>query len=378
MKENNLIVIKNFKLVNARYKYTPLEIKIILSVIAQINKNDTDFKEYILKVSDIENLIGSEQNNYLKLVIKRLMSKVLEINTENGWTLYNWFSKAEYIKNMGLIKINIHPDLKPYLLNLQERFVKYNLAYALAMDSSYAIRIYELLKEYEKLSYRIVDIEYLHNLLKVPQSLKKRYPDFKRKVLNVAKKEINQKTDLLINLEEIKKGRKVIQIKFTIDNKNNKETVNKDKSKTCENITNKQFKNIDNKEEEQIKIDNEILTLIPEDYKDECIEIIKKFINTLDKGSIISNIMYSNNNKPENYSAYLFNALKNDYGKTLRKERIKQEKLKDLQKENNKLSTVERIKIIKEGLDCYEKNSGCFYIDNSLKCYLCKYSENAK
>ncbi len=78
-KNNELIVKKDFRLVNARYKYSSLEIKIILLTVSQINKDDTDFREYILKVSEIEELTGSDQNNYLKSVIKRLMSKVIEV-----------------------------------------------------------------------------------------------------------------------------------------------------------------------------------------------------------------------------------------------------------------------------------------------------------
>ncbi len=134
--------------------------------------------------------------------------------------LYNWFSKAEYVKNQGVIKVNIHPDLKPFLLNLKERFIKYSLKYALSMSSAYAIRIYELLVEYKKLGFRIFELSQLHDLLKVPKSLKKRFPDFKRKVLLIAKEEINEHTDLLVDFEEIKEGRKVVKIKFIIKDKN--------------------------------------------------------------------------------------------------------------------------------------------------------------
>ena len=44
----------------------------------------------------------------------------------------------------------------------------------------------------------------------------KRYDNFKRKVLEVAKEQINAKTDLEVDYKEIKTGRKVTGIEWTI------------------------------------------------------------------------------------------------------------------------------------------------------------------
>lgn len=75
----------------------------------------------------------------------------------------------------------------PYLLELKERFVQYNLGYILPLSSNYSIRLYQLLKEYEKLTRRTFTVKELQDLLQVPPSLK-RYDNFKRKVLQIAEK----------------------------------------------------------------------------------------------------------------------------------------------------------------------------------------------
>jgi plasmid replication initiation protein len=43
------------------------------------------------------------------------------------------------------------------------------------------------------------------------------YPNFKRKVLDIAKKEINDWSDLLIDFKPVKDGRRFAKIAFTIN-----------------------------------------------------------------------------------------------------------------------------------------------------------------
>jgi plasmid replication initiation protein len=81
------------------------------------------------------------------------------------------------------------------------------------------MRLYILLKEYQKIGSRTFEVAELQELLQVGKSLKG-YNQFKVNVLNKAIKEIN-KTDLYIELTESKKERKkVIEITFKIQSAN--------------------------------------------------------------------------------------------------------------------------------------------------------------
>jgi len=214
--QNRSIVKQDYKLVNAKYKLNTSEIKFILAGITQINADDEDFKEYEIKVSELEEILQAEQNETrLKQFAKKLLSKPLEIPTDKGFMVFNWFSKIQYVRGEAKFIVRIDPDLKPYLLNLKERFVKYNLRYILPMTSNYSIRLYQLLKEYEKLTKRTFTVEELQEILQVPKSLKV-YADFKRKVLKVAEKELIEYADIFFEFEEIKQGRKVAEILFRI------------------------------------------------------------------------------------------------------------------------------------------------------------------
>lgn len=214
MKNRNIIK-QDFKLVNARYKLNSSEIKFIMLSIAQINKEDKKFTQYEIKVSDLEDKLKSEQNETrLKQFAKKILSKPLEIPTSTGWIILNWFDNIEYIRGQAKFLVSVSDKLKPYLLDLKKRFVKYNLQYILPLTSSYSIRIYQLLKEYEKLTRRTFTVDELVDLLQVPKSYK--YAQFKQKILQVSEKELIENCDIFFEFEEIKKGRKVNEILFRI------------------------------------------------------------------------------------------------------------------------------------------------------------------
>lgn len=215
MKNRNIIK-QDYQLVNAKYKLNTSEIKFILTVLAQIDTDDKRFSTYEIKVSELESKLQSEQNETrLKQFAKKLMSKPLEVPTKDGWIVFNWFSKIQYIRGQAKFIVRIDDDLRPYLLELKERFVKYNLGYILPLTSNYSIRLYQLLKEYEKLSRRTFAVSELQDILQVPRSLLV-YADFKRKVLQVAEKELIEYCDIFFEFEEIKVGKKVNEILFRI------------------------------------------------------------------------------------------------------------------------------------------------------------------
>jgi uncharacterized protein YjhX (UPF0386 family) len=150
----------------------------------------------------------------LKCTIKALMSKTIEINTSpNNWKIFNWFSYFQF--ENGVITCRFDKALKPYLLEIKKRFVISDLKMLLAMKSGYSKRIYLLLKEYRKIGKRTFDVEYLQEILNVPKSFEA-YSEFKKKVLKRAEVDINKFTDLEVKLSERKRGRKVIEITYTI------------------------------------------------------------------------------------------------------------------------------------------------------------------
>ena len=105
-------------------------------------------------------------------------------------------------------------DLHQYLLGLSSNFTQYYLLSVLPMKSQYSSRIYELLKSYAWKGCHTFDINELKRRLMCENYT--RFPDFRRYVLDISVREINDFTDIEISWEPIKIGKRISLIKFNI------------------------------------------------------------------------------------------------------------------------------------------------------------------
>jgi len=220
-------------LIEARYNLTVEEQRLVLTTIAMLDNLETTPSDFpMLKIPKklIIETKGIHEKNYyqIKTALRRLMQRIIEIETieEDGkrrFKLYQWFSKAEYKEGDSFIEVQFHPDLKPYLLELKQRFTKIPLKQVLQLRSKYAIRLYELLKRYEDTGFRADYLPELREKLGVEKGEYSRFFDFERFVLKPAIKEINEKTDIKVNYKKRKTGRRITHIEFEISSKNAKE-----------------------------------------------------------------------------------------------------------------------------------------------------------
>lgn len=224
------LVTKSNNLVEARYHFSIWETRVFTKLVSLIQPGDEDFKKYKLYIKDLVSFFGVKDNDaYVKIkaVPDNLLKKVVTIpyTTENG---EERFLKTGLIaqasipkKKEGYIELSFHPDLKPYLLQLKRTFLSYDISNVLKISSVYSVRIYELLKQYEKIGHREFDIETLKATLGVSDKYKL-YGHFKSRIILKAQKDLKQHTDIYFNFKEVKSGRRVVAIIFEI--KKNKNT----------------------------------------------------------------------------------------------------------------------------------------------------------
>lgn len=217
IKENN-IVSKSNTLIEANSRLNLVEQKMLLCLASNIEPNDRDFKTYTFPIKQFHDLLGlngSTKYTELSKITKELLSKVIEIRAGEELIQVSWLSSAIYNRNKGTIDMRFDPLLKPFLLELSSKFTSYRLANVVKLKSTYAIRIYELLKQYEDLKERTISLENLRYYLDA-MDVYPNYANFKQRVLKPSQKELNQKTDISFEFEEIKIGRKVQKIRFII------------------------------------------------------------------------------------------------------------------------------------------------------------------
>lgn len=213
------LVRKSNYLIEASYKLSAIEQKIILILASMIKKDDREFKSYSLKIQNILEVLDLQTNNdytYLKEATRNLMGKVFTISTPKSELQTHWFSSAEYFEGRGEVEFTFDPKLKPFLLQLKERFTTYRLKEAIQLKSSFSIRMLELLRQYEKLGERIIELRKLRALLGIADDQYKLYADFKKRVIMPAQKELKAKTNIAFEFEEIKSGHAVDRLRFLI------------------------------------------------------------------------------------------------------------------------------------------------------------------
>ncbi len=158
----------------------------------------------------------------LKNVTNRLLCKVVNIpSSDGGYEAFQLFKKCKVSKdkedNTWYIEIDAHDDALPLMFDFKRDYFTYELWNALRLGSSNQLRMYEILKQYEKKGERRLTLEELKNLLFIGENEYSRFQNFKIKVLEACQEALKQNTDISFDYELIKQAKgKVSEIHFII------------------------------------------------------------------------------------------------------------------------------------------------------------------
>lgn len=292
------LVVKSNKLIEARFSLGVIEQKVVLAFIAMVNSSDANFQEYEMDVRSICSIMGVKGENYypvIKEMTKSIRDKGFTIKEDDGDLQIGWFSSIKYHDKRGKVSVSFDPKLKPYLLDLKKDYTKYRLYNAIVLKGSYSIRFYELLKQYEFLGARSIDVEKLKEILRIPASKYTKYNSFKFKVINKAIAEINRKTDIMITYREIRSERKVHTLEFTIESNN-------------EFYEKKKY-------EMFISVPDEIIEIIPDQYRQSVISLVVQYIDKHGQAYVQKAIEYTNQRDYQDYRKYLYTVLSKNLAK---------------------------------------------------------------
>jgi len=237
---NRNIIKHDYSLTFSKYKLSALSIDLLMSLISEINNEDKEFNIYEFKLSDLEKKLNKKiEKKYLINAARELRNTEIIITNEDQETIItSWVTTIIFNSDNSkstIFKLKIDNDLKPYLLQLKNNFVLYYLNEISSLQSEYTKRIYTLFRQKAKIKKFKINVEYLMNILCVPESYNQ-YKIFKSRVINNSIKNINEKTSLDVSFKEVKNGRKVIELEFFIkEKKNNKKFNNKNGVKALNN-----------------------------------------------------------------------------------------------------------------------------------------------
>lgn len=130
-----------------------------------------------------------------------------------------WVQDIGYVKGSGEVVVTLSQKLLPFLHDFRKGFTLLKLQEIRGL-TAYAAILYTMLCQYRDTRWMKIDVQELRSILEIGDRLKL-YGDFKRFAIKSSIKQINNSQNTVFNVrfEEIKAGRKVVAIKFILEDK---------------------------------------------------------------------------------------------------------------------------------------------------------------
>jgi plasmid replication initiation protein len=229
------LVVKANQLVEARYRLHLVEHQLIVYAISRAREEErglTAGSWLTIDAAKFAEQFGTDKKNAYRQIqdaANNLWNRAItlygiDIDTETGEKQIietRWIAAKARIDNAERVQLMFSPLVIPYITRLQKdvgNFTRYYLENISSMTSVHAVRMYELLVQYRVAGTREFELARLREIL----CLGDEYPrilDFKKWVIDVAMKQINEHSDLIVSYKQRKTGRTVTHLDFEIKTK---------------------------------------------------------------------------------------------------------------------------------------------------------------
>jgi plasmid replication initiation protein len=222
MKRNKLISIDN-KIIHASYKVTLNELRLILLAFSQINPIDKNNESKIVTISASQysswfggnkDEVYRDMKEALDLLFKRCLKVICNSYIK---TDIRWIDLKSVIDSTQSIELRFNPEINDFLRNLRNGFTSYQLSNVCRMKSVFSIRLYQMLMQWKSTREITITVENLRFALDIPLKGYPKFGNIKQKIIDPARLEINDVSDVIADYLLIKKGKFVHAIKFTFE-----------------------------------------------------------------------------------------------------------------------------------------------------------------
>lgn len=230
LNDGDLVVVKSNKLVEACYRLDLIQLRVIMLAVVIARELDVlrtgpdhgECKPFTIDVKRFRDFYPMEEGSAygqikeaVKAINRKPITYIEDMDGEPCPAEIHWFSKAVYNAKKGSIQLEFSKYVIPYITRLESQFTEYRLAKIGMLTSAHAVRLYELLFQYLKAGRREVKIEWLKKTLMLEGEYSDIY-DLKKRVVDPSVKQINELTDLEIGYVNVKAGREIVALAFTI------------------------------------------------------------------------------------------------------------------------------------------------------------------
>jgi len=231
MAKKEITLYQDNKITQSRYEFTVIEKRIIYLIINEIRKKHVTpengdknlFGNLVVSLSHSQLKTASDDSNLVYASIRKLISKFYEFDEDNEWMILGIINKAKHKKKDAIWEVTVDEDMVGKFVELAEQYTAYSLMVAMSLRSEYSQRLYEYCSQFRNAGGWKTSVKDLRFKMKLDTKYS-RYASFKKRVLDVAKKELKTMyqdghSDLYFEYSETKNGRSVTDLSFKIINK---------------------------------------------------------------------------------------------------------------------------------------------------------------
>jgi len=330
MKKNAVILQKPSETIAIRVELDAVQRKFYNALLFVAKKElalDVSKKRFTIPFNELKELLNKNEddknNGYYIEKLKEIKYKNAEYNIlEKKGRAFGWVSlvsdlevKQDEETKVVNVTFELPERIKEAIIDPNGIYANINLVVIRGLRSKYAIILYELVKDYQKVEIPEMTMKNFKKIFGIEGKYENRIDHLKSYVLDPAVRELNnnENIDFLVSYKLKKTGAKYTHIKFEV----------KPKPIKLEEV---KFKEIQAQPLKQLpKINNpvleEIIPYLPREFKSTK-KVIDILIDALEnkrksKDYIISQIKYCNEqynkDKVKNYVLYLRNAIEKDY-----------------------------------------------------------------
>ena len=223
MKMKDIEVFQANAFIESRQSYTLYEKRLLSTLIGFVKPTDAEFAQYEISIQDWAKMLKISPKGLYKIaddVTTGLMQKIVSVKDTKRLKFKKWhvMETADYAD--GILRLKIDRKMNDMFLDLKssKRYTHYELIEFVTLTSTHAQRIYELIMQYQHHPKREREIELteLRKMLGLGEKRYRLFSDFRRHVLEISKKQIEENTSLRFEWEGVTHGgRKIRKIKFS-------------------------------------------------------------------------------------------------------------------------------------------------------------------
>lgn len=289
MSKDSRLVVKDNSLIDASFNLSLVEQRLMLLAIVEareIDKLTPDTPIEVKATAYRDQYKTDESEAYKQLadatkqLFNRQFSYLDKFKGEDCITVARWVNRASYLNDKGTVVLYMSSEVISMISRLEANFTQYLLEQVSDFKSKHSIRLYELLIKYRDIgTSKKFEIAELRSKLGLEDTEYKVTADFKKRVLDVAIKEISDKADIQIKYDQFKEGRTISHILFKfIKKKETKQKKSKDQNTVdlFNGMTDKQLDMFADKLSRDISFQNHYKADVGESTKDYAIKIREK------------------------------------------------------------------------------------------------------